>query len=299
MKAASTDAAAAIALVVCWSSGFVGAVLGARAAPVDTVLAWRTLVSALILGGWALVRRERVAPRALLRQGALGLLMQVAFLGLIFAAAGAGVAAGTSALIAALQPLLVAALAGPLLGERISRRQQVGLVIAAIGVALVVAADLGGGTAAPVAYLLPVGALAAMATGTVLERRWRSAESLVTSLALQSCVAAMVFVGFAGVHGHLAPPATAGFWFAVGWLVVLSTLGGYGAYLLVIRRSGATRASTLLYLTPPTTALWAWLLFHQTPGVLVIPGVVICGTGVTLALRYRAATAPAAAAADR
>jgi drug/metabolite transporter (DMT)-like permease len=121
MRATRTDAVAATVLVVCWSSGFVGAVLGTRSAPVDTVLAWRTLVSALVLGAWALVRGERVAPRALLRQVVLGLLVQVLYLGGIFAAAGAGVSAGTSALVAALQPLLVAALAGPLLAERTTR----------------------------------------------------------------------------------------------------------------------------------------------------------------------------------
>lgn len=97
-------------------------------------------MSALVLGAWALVRGERVAPRALLRQVVLGLLVQVLYLGGIFAAAGAGVSAGTSALVAALQPLLVAALAGPLLAERTTRRQQLGPLIGAGGVALVVGA---------------------------------------------------------------------------------------------------------------------------------------------------------------
>lgn len=285
MKPSRIDAVAATVLVVCWSSGFVGAVLGTRAAPVDTVLAWRTLASALVLGTWALVRGERVAPQALLRQGVLGLLVQVLYLGGVFAATGDGVAAGTSALVAALQPLLVSAVAGPLLGEQTTRRQQLGLLIGAAGVALIVAGDAGGGNAAAWAYLLPVGALAALATGTVLERRWRPPESLITSLALQSAVAAAVFCLAAEADGHLAPPHTAGFWTAIGWLVTLSTLSGYGTYLFVVRRSGATRASTLLYLTPPTTAVWAWLLFHQTPHPLAAPGIVICAAGVTLALR--------------
>jgi drug/metabolite transporter (DMT)-like permease len=284
MRATRTDAVAATVLVVCWSSGFVGAVLGTRSAPVDTVLAWRTLVSALVLGAWALVRGERVAPRALLRQVVLGLLVQVLYLGGIFAAAGAGVSAGTSALVAALQPPLVAALAGPLLAERTTRRQQLGLLIGAGGVALVVGGDLGGGIAAAWAYLLPVGALVALSAGTVLERRWRPTESLVSSLAVQSAVAAGVFCTAAAVGGRLAPPAGARFWVAIGWLVVLSTFGGYGSYLFVVRRSGATRASALLYLTPPTTALWSWLLLRQTPGPFAGLGIAICAIGVALAV---------------
>ena len=291
MRRERVDVVAAVLLVVCWSSGFIGAVLGTRAAPVETVLAWRTLVSALMLGTWALLRGQRVSPRALMRQGVLGLLVQVLYLGGVFAAAGAGVSAGTSALLAAMQPLLVAALAGPLLGERTSRRGHLGLLIAAGGVALVVAGDLGGGHAPVRAYLLPIGALAALALGTVLERRWRPSESLITSLALQSAVAAGVFCTVAAAEAHLTPPPTAGFWAAIGWLVVLSTLGGYGSFLFVVRRSGATQASILLYLTPPTTSLWAWLLLDQPPAPLAIPGVIVCAGGVGLAL-WRLSPAP-------
>jgi drug/metabolite transporter (DMT)-like permease len=291
MRRERVGVVAAVLLVVCWSSGFIGAVLGTRAAPVDTVLAWRTLTSALMLGFWVLLHGQRVSPRALIRQGVLGLLVHVLYLGGVFAATGAGVPAGTSALLAALQPLLVAALAGPLLGERTSRRGQLGLLIAAGGVALVVAGDLGGGHAPAWAYLLPIGALAALAAGTVLERRWRPSQSLATSLALQSTVAAGVFCTVAAADGHLSPPPAVGFWVAIGWLVVLSTFGGYGSFLFVVRRSGATRASTLLYLTAPATALWAWLLLDQPPAPLAIPGVIVCAGGVGLAL-WRLSPAP-------
>jgi drug/metabolite transporter (DMT)-like permease len=285
MSAARINLLAAIALVLCWSSGFVGAELGTREAPVDTVLAWRTLVSALVLGGWALLLGERIDRSSLLKQVVVGLLVQVIYLGGVFAAAGAGVPAGTNALIASLQPMLVVAVAGRWLGEPSSRAQRVGLLVAAVGVGLIVADDLGGGSASPLAYLFPVLAVVALASGTVLMRAWNPAGSLVTSLAIQSAVAATVFSTVAATGGRLDPPASGGFWFATAWLVVLSTFGGYGSYLLVVRRSGASRASTLLYLTPPTTALWAWALLDQQPGALALPGAVVCGIGVGLALR--------------
>ncbi|MCZ2857367.1 DMT family transporter [Blastococcus sp. VKM Ac-2987] len=286
------DTVAAVVLVVCWSSGFVGAEFATRGAPVTTVLAWRTLLAALLLGGWALARRDRVRPGSLLRQACLGLLVQAVYLGGVFAAAGAGVSAGTSALVAALQPLLVAALAGRFLGERTSGRQRAGLLIGAGGVALVVVGDLGAGGAPPLAFLLPVAALAGLSAGTLLERRWGSAESLVVSLAAQSAAAAVVFGTVASVRGELAPPGGGAFWGAMVWLVVLSTLGGYGSYLFVVRRAGATRASTLLYLTPPATAAWAWAMFGQAPGPTAVPGVAVCAVGVTLVLHRARAAAP-------
>jgi EamA-like transporter family len=93
-----------------------------------------------------------------------------------------------------------------------------------------------------------------------------------------------VFLAVAGAAGRLQPPADPRFWWAVAWVVVLSSFGGYGAYLLVLRRSGALQASTLLYLTPPTTMLWAYLMFGEVPSPLAVPGVGLCALGVALTL---------------
>ncbi|MFC5237326.1 DMT family transporter [Pseudonocardia zijingensis] len=281
------DAAAGAALVVMWSSGFVGAELGTRYAPADTLLAWRYIVAAALLGGLAAVLGTRLTPRALLRQGTLGLLCQFLYLGGVVFGVGLGVPAGTTALIAAVQPLVVAVAAGAVLGERIGPRQRAGLVLGLLGVALVVAGDVGPGSAPWWAFLLPIGGMAALSAGTVLERRWRPAESPLESLTAQTVLTAGVFVALAGAGGHLQPPADPGFWWAVAWVVVLSTFGGYGTYLLVLRRSGAVRVSTLLYLTPPTTMVWAFVMFGEVPGPLAVPGIAICAVGVAMALRPR------------
>jgi drug/metabolite transporter (DMT)-like permease len=279
------DAAAGAALVVLWSSGFVGAELGTRYAPADTLLAWRYVVAAAALAVLAAVLGTRLGPRALLRHSTLGLLCQCLYLGGVVTGVGLGVPAGTTALIAAVQPLLVAAAAGPVLGEHSGPRRRVGLVVGLVGVGMVVAGDLGLSGAPWWAFLLPVGGMAALATGTILERRWRPAESPLESLTVQTVLAAGVFVAVAGAAGHLQPPADPRFWWAVAWVVVLASFGGYGAYLLVLRRSGAVRVSTLLYLTPPTTMLWAFGMFGDMPGPLAVPGVAVCAVGVALALR--------------
>jgi drug/metabolite transporter (DMT)-like permease len=280
-----TDVAAGTALVVLWSSGFVGAELGTRYTSADTLLAWRYIVAAATLGLLAALLGTRFRARALLRHGTLGLLCQCLYLGGVVTGVGLGVPAGTTALIAAAQPLLVAAAAGPVLGEHTGLRRRVGLVLGLVGVGMVVTGDLGLGGAPWWAFLLPVGGMAALASGTLLERRWRPAESPLESLTVQTVFAAGVFVAVAGAGGHLQPPADPGFWWAIAWVVVLSSFGGYGAYLLVLRRSGAVRVSTLLYLTPPTTMLWTFGMFGEVPGPLAVPGVAVCAVGVALALR--------------
>jgi drug/metabolite transporter (DMT)-like permease len=151
------DVLAPAALVVLWSSGFVGAELGTREAPATTLLAWRYLVAAALLVTWCAWRRERITRRGFSRQVVLGVLVQAGYLGLVVTGVGLGASAGTTSLIASLQPLAVAALAALVLSEKPRAGQLVGLATGLGGVALVVGGDLGSGDAAWWVYLLPLG----------------------------------------------------------------------------------------------------------------------------------------------
>jgi drug/metabolite transporter (DMT)-like permease len=102
---------------------------------------------------------------------------------------------------------------------------------------------------------------------------------------VQFLVGAAAFTALAAVNGQLAPPLTQGFWAGVALTVVLAGLGGYGLYWAVVRRIGPNTASTLLYLTPPTTLLWAWLMFGETLTGGAWIGLGLTAVGVVLALR--------------
>lgn len=284
-----------VAFVVAWSSGFIGAVLGTRSADAATLLFWRFLAAAILINVWAFVVMRRRGPR--LREaglhGVIGLFSQVVYLGGVVGATQLGVGAGISALIAALQPLLASALAGPLLGEDTSPRQWFGLGVGLVGVALVVGGDMTFGSGVPRwAYALPLAGMVGLVAGTLLERR--SAVSggdelpLETSLAVQFSVSALVF-GAACLFddGNPLPPASPDFWFAVAWVVALSSFGGYGLYWLNLKVSSVGRVSSLLYLTPPTTMVWAFLMFGDGIGVFAVVGMAVCAIGVLLANRGR------------
>lgn len=331
----------AAGLVVMWSSGFVGAELGTRYAPAETLLAWRFLAVAGPLAAWCLWRsgplrpgraqgsplgdprgepsegarpqeprprdvrpprgrgrsprtrsgraaRGRMTGRDAAGHAAVGALAQGGYLYGVFAAAGAGVAPGTVALVAALQPLVATALAVPLLGERVRPRQVAGLAVGLAGVALVVGADLRAPGAAPWwAYALPVGAMLSLVAATLLERRLRPGGSPGQALAVQCGVSAVLFTALAAVTGTLAPPADPGFWAAVAWVVVLSTLGGYGLYWAALARFGVARVSALLYLTPPTTLLWSLVMFGEPVGAGALAGMAVCAAAVALVTGVR------------
>jgi drug/metabolite transporter (DMT)-like permease len=272
-----------VALVVLWSSGFVGAELGARYAEPLTLLSWRFVVGSVILLCVCAVVRPRFDRHEIGRQAVIGLLAVAVYLSACYIAVRHGVSGGTTSLIAALQPLLVAVAAGPFLGERTRPRQRIGLVIGLIGVGVVVSGGLSIGRAPTWAYLLVVVGVIALSGGTLLSRRWRTG-SLLVSLATQTCTAAVTVTAASALTGQLRPPATTDFWFAVAWIALLSGLGGYGAFLLVIRRQGAVAVGTWLYLSPPTTMLWTWIMFGDRIGVLGLLGVLVTAAGVILAI---------------
>jgi drug/metabolite transporter (DMT)-like permease len=272
------------ALVVVWSSGFLSAELGAAHADPGTLLAWRCLVTAVVLAPWLPAACRLLDRRDWVRQAVVGVLCQALYLAGVVQAAAAGVPAGTSALVTSLQPAVVLVGAALAAGRRLTTVQVGGLLLGTAGVALTAVADLRSGTALPT-LALPFGAMLALTVGTLLQERWSrpsgSSVPLLPSLAVQSLVTAGFAVGFAVPAGALAPPPVPGFWVAVGW-GVLAGVSSYALYYVVTARDGAGRVSTLLYLTPAVTTLWALPLSGRTPPVLALLGLGVSGAAVAL-----------------
>lgn len=280
----AVDALLAAGFVVLWSSGFVGAELSSRVGAVTTILTWRFVASVVVLAAFRAARPgRRLRAREVAVQALVGLLAQAGYLSGVVYGVQLGVPTGTAALIAALQPLAAGVLAGPLLGERVRPRQWAGLVVGLGGVAMVVANDLAlPGDTPPWAYALPFAAMVSLVSATMVERRAGAATGVVDGLAVQTGASAAVFVAVAAGTGTLVPPAEPVLWLAVAWTVVLSGFGGYGFYWLNARRAGVTRLNVLLYLTPPTTALWALAMFGEPFGPLTAAGMLVCGAAVPL-----------------
>jgi len=268
--------------VVFWSCGFVGARWGTQYTNAFDLLASRFLVAGVLAAAVLAIRRPRISRRDLVTQVWMAFLTQFVYLGLIFTGIDHGITAGATALIGSLQPVLIATVAGPLLGEPVSPRQWIGLLLGVGGVGLVVADDLNAGHGSALLFLLPLGGLLGLVLGTCLDRQRKPSTNSLDALAVQSLVSAVLFVALAASTQQLTVPHQPGFYGAVLWLVLLATGGGWGLYLVNLRLTGATRISSLLYLVPPTTMLFAFLLFGETIGALAVIGMLVCATAVLL-----------------
>ncbi len=200
------DLAAGTGLVVTWSSGFIGAELGTREAPPDTLLLWRYVAATGLLAFVLCLVQARPRRHGLRRQAAIGLLCQGVYVGGVVTGVALGVPAGTAALLAAMQPLVVAVFASRLLGQRTSRVQAAGLFLGLVGVGVVVAGDLGTGGGPAWIFLLPLVGMLGLSVGTVLERHWRLSDSLLQSLTVQSATVTVLLVVESTLAGHVTTP---------------------------------------------------------------------------------------------
>ena len=214
-----------------------------------------------------------------------GLLVHGVYLGGVFTAIGHGLPSGITALVVGLQPLLTALAAGLLLGERVRPAQWCGLALGFAGVALVVAQKIASvPSQALLAMLLPaVVALVGITCGTLYQKRFCPAFDLRSGSVIQylPCVAAMAVL--ASLTETMQIQWTGQFMFALGWLVLVLSVGAVSLLNLLIGRGSAVNVASLFYLTPPTTALIAWALFDETLSGLALVGMVVAVAGVWLA----------------
>lgn len=280
-------------LVLTWASGFVGIRYGANEAPVFVVLFWRCLVAGLILLPFALRVGPRMSARMIAEQMVVGALGMFVYLGGFALAIEYRVPTGLVALISDLVPLAIAALALPILGERLTGRQWLGTGIGFLGVFVVSADSMALGDAPGFAYGLAVGAMLSFAAASVFQKKLlRGTMPIHQSLMVQCLTGAALFWLARLGQGGIAPPMTASFAFGIGWLVILSTFVCYWVYYICLRLYPAAQVAAVIYLSPPATMIWAWALFSEPLSAMMALGVAITLIGVYFAMGRKATLHP-------
>lgn len=283
-SAAWTFAAPAF-FVFLWATGFVVARYGMPHAPPLGFLSLRFVLTCVVLLPVILVFGARWPDlRRTLHLGVCGLLIQAGYLSGVWCAIKLGMPAGLSALIVNLQPVLTA-FAGPWLGERVSPRQWLGLVLGFGGVVLVVAQKLTTLGLAPVTVWLCVMSLASITAGTLYQKRFVPNFDLRTGTVIQYAAALAVIWPLSLLIEDEPFRWNGELWFAVGWSVFALSIGAIFLMFGLIARGAATRVASLFYLVPPCTALMAWLLFGEPFGPVALAGMLTTAVGVALVQR--------------
>jgi len=275
--------------VLLWSTGFIGAKFGLPHAEPLTFLSARYVLVILLMGALALASRAKWPPdlRSAAHIGVTGLLIHGVYLGGVFTSIHHGLPAGIASLVVGMQPLLTALGAGWLLGERVSRNQWLGLLLGFAGVAMVVSGKFGHVPAERLgAMLLPaIAALLGITAGTLYQKRYCPRFDLRTGSVVQFIPTLALTALIASHTETMQIDWDPRFVFALGWLVLVLSLGAISLLNVLIRSGNAVNVASLFYLTPPCTALMAWGLFGETLGPMALLGMTLAVAGVALARR--------------
>lgn len=268
--------------VLLWSTGFIGTKYGLEGAEPFTMQTLRMTMVVILLGIFAAITRPTWPKRnGVLHSIVASILVHGFYLGGTAVAIAHSVPAGLSALIPGLQPVLTSTLANRFLGERVTPLQWLGLLLGLSGVVLVLhnrnfeGQSLIGWAASGIS-------LVSITIGTLYQKRfcshidWRAGN-------LIQFIAVTVFFGLGAPlfeTGRVNWSPT--FVLAIGWLVIMLSVGSIGLLYWLIRHSAATKVASLFYLVPGVTAIMAFALFNERLDALSIAGMVACAAGVVL-----------------
>ncbi len=277
--------------VLLWATGFLIAKLGVPYAQPLTILAIRFVLAAMMMAGVAFVMRAPW-PRSWRRIGhiaTIGILLHAVYLGGCYIAIYAGMPAGMAALIVGFQPILTAAMAGPILGERTRPLQWIGIAIGFVGLMMVLWERIVIDLSHPAALLFAILSLLGITSATIYQKRFCPSFDLRSGTAIQYIAASLVMVPLTLVLGIGEIVWAPTFIFALAWLVIV--LSGVSIALLtwMISRGAASKVASLFYLTPPIAAIGSYFWFDETLSPLALAGMAVIVFGLYLLNRTRAA----------
>lgn len=282
-------AAAPVLFVLMWATGFVVARLSAPHADPLTFLTIRFPIAGVIFAAIALaLRAPWPGPRQAFHAIVAGVFLHGAYLGPVYWAVAHGMPAGVSALIVGLQPLMTAILAAWMVKETIALRHWLGLAVGILGVALVVSPKLQSGFAGgitPVTTAVNVFGALAISFGTVYQKRFATALNLASGGTWQYVGASIAVAVPALLTEDFRFDGSFDAWFALGWSVVVLSLGAITLLMLLIRLGDVGRVASLIFLVPGVSALMAYGLFGETLTPVQILGMAVCAGAVLIVTR--------------
>ena len=285
------ESLAAPIFVFIWSTGFIIARFGMPYMEPATFLFLRftgvLIVMGIVILFWKPIWPNRSQTMHIAIAGAL---LQFGYVMGVWSAVRLGMTAGLVALIVGLQPILTAWSAS-WVAERVSYQQWFGLLLGIAGVGLVVAEKTSFMNIPLTAYIFALAALFSITFGTLYQKKYCPQFDLRAGSMIQFSISTLLCLLVALLFETREIVWNAPVIGALLWGILPTSIGAISLLFILIRKGAATKVTSLLYLTPPTTALMAWLLFDEPLSLMMLAGLGLTMTAVIL-VNYQQNSSP-------
>ena len=225
-----------------------------------------------------------VKKKNLIESTLSGVLFHGIYLGGVFFSISIGMPAGLAALIVTLQPILTNLLSGPILNEKVTIKQWIGILLGFIGSILVLGFDLG--KSIPITGLLAtIVALIAITSSTIWQKKLSNNMPLTVSNLYQAvggCLFHVLIIIFF-VEPYINFSLT--FILAMSHQIFLVSFGAFTILMFLIKKNSASKTVSIFFLIPAVSALMAWFFLNETLTSIDILGFLITSIGVYIATR--------------
>ena len=213
-----------------------------------------------------------------------GVLFHGFYLGGVFFSISIGMPTGIAALIVTLQPVLTNILSGPILNEKITLKQWMGVLLGFVGAALVLGLDIGSNI--PLLGLtVTIIALLSITASTIWQKKLSKNLPLSVSnfyQAIGGCLFHILIIIFF-VKPYINFNKT--FLVSMSHQIFLVSFGAFTILMYLIKKNSASKTVSIFFLIPTTSAIMAWFFLNENLTNVDIIGFLITSIGVYVATR--------------
>ena len=272
--------------ILLWSSAFITTKPIIDNSDPFAALAFRFALVALGFFIFSIYSKEKIliSKKNFFESFLSGVLFHGFYLGGVFYSISIGMPTGIAALIVTLQPILTNALSGPILNEKVSKKQWIGVLLGFSGATIVLGFDIG--SKIPTAGLFAtIIALLAITFSTLWQKKLSNNLPLSVSnmnQALGGCIFHLVIIIlFAKPYIDFSKT----FIIAMSHQIFLVSFGAFTILMYLIKNNSASKTVSIFFLIPATSAFMAWLFLNENLTALDLLGFLITTIGVYIATR--------------
>ena len=272
--------------ILLWSSAFITTKPIIDNSDPFAALAFRFIIVAFGFFLFSIYSKQKIIiqKKNLIESFFSGVLFHGFYLGGVFFSISKGMPTGIAALIVTLQPILTNALSGPILNEKVTIKQWIGVLLGFVGAAIVLGFDVGSDIPM-IGLVATIISLIAITTSTIWQKKLSNNLPLSVSNMYQAIGGftfhLIVIIFFANPYIDF----TQTFVIAMGHQILLVSFGAFTILMYLIKNNSASKTVSIFFLIPATSAFMAWLFLNENLTNLDLLGFLITTIGVYIATR--------------
>lgn len=265
-----------ILFIFLYGSGFVFTALGLQNSSPIAFLSLRFFIAFFILLIIATIMKVEWPKNLIefIHIGIAGMLMVGVFSIGVFLSIDFGVSASLSALIIALQPIIVTFLAVKFLSEKLNNRIIWGLILGIIGVSFVVSAKSSFSTNELLGVIFSIIALLGLSFGNIYQKKFCANMNLFSGGSIQTLASTILTLPLLLFYEDVHIEFNSDFIIALLYMSIAVSIGALSFLYIMIKNGSVSKVSSIFYLVPVSASIVGYFVLDAKFDINIFIGII-------------------------